>query len=70
MKSDFSNLERAVEQFKDEEYRRAMMNRACEHVMAAHTYRHRIEALLGVIGQSARRRPVAANDCHDAGLQV
>jgi hypothetical protein len=46
------------------------LERACEHVMAAHTYRHRVEVLLGVIGQSARHRPVAANDCHDAGLQV
>jgi hypothetical protein len=70
VKKDFSNLDQAVEQFKDEGYRRAMVTRAYEHVMAAHTYRHRVEALLAVIERPARRRPVAANDCHDAGLQV
>jgi hypothetical protein len=70
VKKDLSNLEQAVERFKDEGYRRAMADRAYEHVRAAHTYRHRVEVLLGIIGESGRRRPVMANDCHDARLRA
>lgn len=70
VKKDLSNLEQAVERFKDEGYRRAMVDRAYEHVLAAHTYRHRVEDLLRVIEGSGRNRPVVANDCHDARLRA
>jgi len=70
VKRDLSNLDRAVERFKDEKYRRSMADRAYEHVMAVHTYRHRVEALLEAIGGPGRKRPVVEHDSHAAGLRA
>lgn len=49
VKKDFSNVDEAIRRFKDEEYRRAMVERAYEYVMAGHTYRHRVENLLQTV---------------------
>ncbi len=46
VKKDLSNLDEAIRRFKDEACRRAIVERAYEHVMAGHTYRHRVDRLL------------------------
>ena len=46
---DLSNIEDTIRRFKDVSYRQAMVERAYEYVMSAHTYRHRVQALLKVI---------------------
>jgi len=50
VRKDRSNLEEAVRQFKDEGYRRAIAERAYEHVMANHTYAHRVRSVLAAVG--------------------
>ena len=49
IKKNFANIDDAVRRFKDEEYRRAMVERAYEYVMESHTYRHRVESLLKTV---------------------
>jgi hypothetical protein len=49
LKKDFSNVEEVVERFKDEPYRTAMVQRTHEYVLAEHTYRHRVNSLIGTI---------------------
>ncbi len=49
IKKNFANIDDAVRRFKDEEYRRAMVERAYEYVMESHTYRHRVEGLLKTV---------------------
>lgn len=43
---DLSNVDEAVRQFRDTALRNAVAKRAFEHVMAGHTYRHRVNAVL------------------------
>jgi Glycosyl transferases group 1 len=43
---DYSNLEDAVRRFRDEGYRREMVERAHSYVLAEHTYAHRVDAVL------------------------
>ncbi len=50
VKKDYSNLDEALCLFKDEEFRRAMVDRTYEYVMGGHTYRHRAQELLRAIG--------------------
>jgi len=49
LKKDFSNVEEVVDRFKDEPYRTAMVRRTHEYVLAKHTYRHRVNALVRTI---------------------
>ena len=49
VRRDFSNIDEAVRRFKDKELRESLVNRAYEYVMAEHTYRHRVDTLLGAI---------------------
>jgi hypothetical protein len=46
LKKDYSNIAEAVERFKDEVYRLKMANEAYEYVIDAHTYHHRVQAIL------------------------
>lgn len=46
VKKDLSNIDDVVRRFKDEEYRREMVERTYEYVLAEHTYRHRLLKLL------------------------
>jgi len=50
VRRDHSNLEEAVRRFKDEGYGRAIAERAYEHVMANHTYAHRVRSVLAAVG--------------------
>jgi spore maturation protein CgeB len=50
VRKDLSNIEEAVRRFRDEAYRRAMVDEAYEYVMAEHTYAQRVRTLLGTIG--------------------
>ncbi len=49
VRKDLSNIADAVQRFKDDGYRRAMVDRTYEHVMSAHTYRHRVEQLVAAV---------------------
>jgi hypothetical protein len=46
VKKDFSNLEEAFNRFKDEEYRRAMVDRTYDYALGQHTYGHRVQMLV------------------------
>ena len=46
VKPDFSNFSEVIKEFCDEERRREITEHAYEHVMNAHTYRHRIVNLV------------------------
>jgi len=50
VRKDRSNLDEAVRRFRDEGYRRAIAERAYEHVMANHTYAHRVRSVLAAVG--------------------
>ncbi len=52
IKKDLSNVDDAICRFRDEEYRKRMVERTYEYVMDGHTYRHRVDALLHAIGGS------------------
>jgi spore maturation protein CgeB len=47
--ADFANLADALGRFRDESYRQVMVDRAHERVLAAHTYRHRIERVVDAV---------------------
>lgn len=49
VRKDLSNMDDVIYRFKDEEYRKRMVERTYEYVMDGHTYRHRVEALLGTV---------------------
>ena len=49
LKPDFTNLDEAIGRFRDPAARTAIVDRAREHVMAAHTYAHRVAALHAAI---------------------
>jgi hypothetical protein len=46
IKKDYSNLAEAICRFRDEDYRRAMVERTYEYAVAEHTYRHRVQSLI------------------------
>ena len=50
VRKDRSNLDEAVRRFRDEGYRQAITERAYEHVMANHTYAHRVRSVLAAVG--------------------
>jgi hypothetical protein len=49
VKKDLSNMDDVICRFRDEDYRNRMVERTYEYVMDSHTYRHRVETLLGAI---------------------
>jgi hypothetical protein len=50
VRKDRSNLDEAMRRFRDEGYRQAIAERAYEHVMANHTYAHRVRSVLAAVG--------------------
>ncbi len=49
MRKDLSDVEDAVRRFRDDAYRQEIADRAYEYAMAAHTYAHRVDAILDVV---------------------
>ena len=49
VKKDLSNIEDVIRRFKDDSYRNAMVEKSYEYAMDGHTYRHRVDTLLGAI---------------------
>lgn len=49
VRKDWSNISEVVRKLKDQEYREQMVNRTYDYVLAHHTYRHRVDALLKTI---------------------
>jgi hypothetical protein len=54
IRKDLSNVREAVRLFKDEAWRRRMVDRAYEYVMDEHTYQHRVRALVKVVSEEPR----------------
>ena len=54
IKRDFTNIDDAIERFRDTGYRTRIADRAYDFVMAEHTYRHRVEKLLRVVTTTVR----------------
>jgi len=54
IKKDFTNIDDAIERFRDAGYRTGIADRAYEFVMGEHTYRHRIEKLLRTVTATVR----------------
>lgn len=54
VRKDLSNIEDVIQRFKDNSYRRAMVERTYEYVMDSHTYRHRVDTLLRMISDALR----------------
>lgn len=50
IRRDYSNIEDAIHRLKDEDYRRQMVDRTWEYVMAEHTYAHRVRQFLRIVG--------------------
>jgi hypothetical protein len=48
VRKDLSNIEEAIEKFRDETFRSRMVDQTYEYVMDQHTYAHRVERLLSV----------------------
>ncbi len=53
VKSDYSDIDEAIRQFKDESVRAQIIQQAHDHVMNHHTYARRVETVLGLIGAGA-----------------
>jgi hypothetical protein len=51
LEHDFSNIDAVLAVLRDDGARRRIVDRAHDHVMSAHTYRHRIETLLSILGE-------------------
>jgi len=54
LQPDFANLDEAMARFRDPAERQAVVDRAYDHVMAAHTYRHRVAELHAAVTASGR----------------
>lgn len=50
LEPDLSNAEAVIGRFRDPAERRRIADSALEHVLAGHTYRHRAETMLGLLG--------------------
>ncbi len=50
VKKDLSDIDAALERFRDEALRARIVEGAYEHVLAHHTYAHRVERLLAAVG--------------------
>ncbi|MBU0568700.1 glycosyltransferase [bacterium] len=49
VKKDISNIEDAIERYKDEDYRKKIIKNAYQYVMDNHTHKHRVEALIDAV---------------------
>jgi hypothetical protein len=50
VKTDLSDIDAAIERFRDESLRRRMVDETYEYVVAEHTYARRVERLLAALG--------------------
>jgi hypothetical protein len=50
---DLTNIDEAIERFRDESYRTRMVEETYDYVLSQHTYAHRVEHLLGVVTSTA-----------------
>lgn len=49
LRKDYSNIQDVVARFKDDHYRTEMAHRTRDYVLANHTYRHRVDALVSAM---------------------
>lgn len=50
LKHDFSNIQDAMERFRDLSYRQKMVDETYEYIMSCHTYKHRIATIAKLLG--------------------
>jgi len=50
VKKDLSDIDAALERFRDESFRSRMVEQTYEYALAHHTYAHRVERLLAAVG--------------------
>jgi len=55
VRRDLSDIREALAKFRDEDYRRKIADTAYEHVMAGHTYDHRVTHLISLLDRSMTR---------------
>jgi len=51
---NLTNIDEAIERFRDEAYRTRMVEETYDYVLSQHTYAHRIQCLLGIVTSTAR----------------
>jgi hypothetical protein len=51
IKQDLSNIDEALEKFKDRTFRQTLVDRAYQYAINAHTYRHRVDDILKTLNQ-------------------
>jgi len=54
VKKDLSNIDNAIDRFKDPEFRKSIADAAYDLVMNGHTYQHRVDELIRVVFASPR----------------
>ena len=54
IRKDLTNIDDAIERFRDAGHRTRIAERAYDFVMAEHTYRHRVEKLLRTVTATVR----------------
>jgi hypothetical protein len=60
VRPDLSNIEQAIERFRDPAHRTRIAEAAYQHVMDGHTYRHRVDAVIAAIERSTSGAAVPA----------
>lgn len=55
LRPDFSNLDEALEKFRDPGYRQSLVDRTLEYALAAHTHDHRVAALYEAVTAAPSR---------------
>lgn len=60
VKRDLSDIGEAIRRFTDAAYRRQVVEDAYDHVLSAHTYAHRVKALVDEVSRNVRPESAAA----------
>jgi spore maturation protein CgeB len=53
IKKNLTNIDEAIERFRDEVYRTRMVEETYDYVLSQHTYVHRVERLLRIVTSTA-----------------
>jgi hypothetical protein len=51
VKKDYSNLEEIIRCFRDDDYRKSIVEKAYEYVISEHTYEHRVNSLMNELAK-------------------
>jgi hypothetical protein len=62
IKKDFSNIDDAIERYRNADYRNCMVEETYDYVMSQHTYQHRVEHLLRAVSGTSPSLDLKAAD--------